>query len=336
MSDPIVTIDHLHKVYYPFPRAMRLLLRTSVTEPVVALDDVSFQVMPGEMLSVLGPNGAGKSTLFRVLTGLTTPTQGSATIMGYDATRQSFEVRRVVGFMPAENRTLLLRHSSRENLAFHGRLQGIGEPELSERIDETLDLVGLFDARDRVGFALSSGMLARLLLARAILHRPAVLILDEPTGAVDPLGAFELLGLIQQIATESQMAVLISSHRLDEVEAINDKVLLLNRGRVVYAGSLGGMSSKARAPRVEIVFISPEGARSAAVLVKGLDGVIDVAVDEGTVIATTQRTVADIARALDGETQQIASIGQVSPRLRDVMAELLGRSPVKRGIEHDH
>src|SRR3970040_1759721 len=201
MSDPIVIIDHLRKVYEPYSRGMKLLLRTSVKEPVVAIDDISLEVRPGEVLAVLGPNGADKSTLFRVLTGLTTPTAGHASILGYDATRDSSAVRRLVGFMPAENRTLLLRHTSRENLAFHGRLQGISKRHLSERIDETLEKVGLFDARDRVGFALSSGMLARLMLARAILHEPSVLILDEPTGAVDPIGAYELLRLVQNIAT---------------------------------------------------------------------------------------------------------------------------------------
>ena len=248
MSEPIVAIDRLGKVYEPFSGAMRLLLRSSVKEPVVALDDVSLEVYPGEIMAILGPNGAGKSTLFRVLTGLTTPTTGRATIMGRDATRDSAKVRRLIGFMPAQNRTLLLRHSCRENLAFHGRLQGIPEAKLHDRIDETLETVGLYEARDRIGFALSSGMLARLMLARAILHEPTVLILDEPTSAVDPLGAFELISMIQHIATERNLAVLISSHRLDEVEMLNDQVVLLNRGRVVYSGRLPSVTAQARRP----------------------------------------------------------------------------------------
>ncbi|HEU4895281.1 MAG TPA: ATP-binding cassette domain-containing protein, partial [Acidimicrobiia bacterium] len=116
---------------------MRLILRTSTKEPVVALDDVSFEVQPGELLAILGPNGAGKSTLFRIITGLTTPTTGTASVLGLDTTTKSSDVRRLIGFMPAENRTLLLRHSCRENLAFHGRLQGIPEKRLKGQIDET-------------------------------------------------------------------------------------------------------------------------------------------------------------------------------------------------------
>lgn len=329
MSDPIITIDHLGKVYEPFSRRMRLILRTSTKEPVVALDDVSFEVRPGELLAILGPNGAGKSTLFRVITGLTTPSSGTATVMGLDVSTTSSDVRRLIGFMPAENRTLLLRHSCRENLAFHGRLQGIAEKKLKDRIDETLEVVGLFEARDRVGFALSSGMLARLMLARAILHRPAVLILDEPTGAVDPIGAYELLHTIERIAGESNIAVLISSHRLDEVEMLNDRVLLLNKGKVVYSGGLQEMTSSARRPKVEIVL--REGTDTAA-WVRGLDGIrgIDqIEVEDQSLTLTTDLAVGALARSLNGQLDDVDSIGHRQPRLGEVIAEMLGTKPAE-------
>src|SRR3990172_8808665 len=272
MSAPVGIIDHRRKVYEPYSRGMKLLLRTSVKEPVVAIDDISLEVHPGDLLAVLGPNGAGKSTLFRVLTGLTTPTKGRASILGHDTTRESTAVRRLVGFMPAENRTLLLRHTSRENLAFHGRLQGISKRHLADRIDETLEKVGLFEARDRVGFALSSGMLARLMLARAILHEPSVLILDEPTGAVDPIGSFELLGLVQEIAKKQDLAVLISSHRLDEVE-------LLDKGHVVYSGDLDAMLVHSKRPVIEIEFDGEESAASGMSVLSKLDGIEAIDVD---------------------------------------------------------
>ena len=326
MSSPIVTIEHLRKVYEPFSRSMRLLLRTSVTEPVVALDDVSLEVYPGEVKAILGPNGAGKSTLFRVITGLTTPTSGTSTVMGLDSTRQSAAVRKLIGFMPAENRTLLLRHSCRENLAFHGRLQGIKEHELAGRIDATLEMVGLYEARDRVGFALSSGMLARLLLARAILHEPLVLILDEPTGAVDPIGSFELLGLIQGIARDSDLAVLISSHRLDEVEMLNDRVLLMNRGKVVYAGDLASMTVQARRPRIEVVFEEESAAKAGLDYVTALSGIDDVALEGTAILVSTERSLGSIIQDLDGHSEKILSIGQSQPRLRDVLGEMLGHA----------
>ncbi|MGB8361580.1 MAG: ABC transporter ATP-binding protein [Acidimicrobiia bacterium] len=323
MSEPIIAIDHLHKVYEPFSRRMRLILRTSTKEPVVALDDVSLEVQPGELRAVLGPNGAGKSTLFRIITGLTTPTAGTATVMGLDTTSRSSAVRRLIGFMPAENRTLLLRHSCRENMAFHGRLQGISERRLKDRVDDTLDLVGLDEAKDRVGFALSSGMLARLMLARAILHRPSVLILDEPTGAVDPIGSYELLHTIQRIAEESNIAVLISSHRLDEVELLNDQVLLLNRGRVVYSGSLASMTTTARRPKIEIVFEHENSVRACADALAQVPEVDHVDTNDTLVTITTELPVGTIMKRLDGHVEDIESIGRRPPRLGDVLAEML-------------
>lgn len=323
VSDPIITIDHLGKVYEPFSRRMRLILRTSTKEPVVALDDVSFEVQPGELLAILGPNGAGKSTLFRIITGLTTPTTGTASVLGLDTTTKSSDVRRLIGFMPAENRTLLLRHSCRENLAFHGRLQGISEKRLKGQIDETLEEVGLWDARDRVGFALSSGMLARLMLARAILHRPAVLILDEPTGAVDPIGSYELLRTIERIAGESNIAVLISSHRLDEVEMLNDRVLLLNKGKTVYSGDLEAMTVASRRPKIEIVFQPGVDVAGCHALLDDLDGVDQVDVEGQSLIVTTGLPVGGLVRNLDGQLDAIDSIGHIQPRLGDVISEML-------------
>ena len=323
MSDPIVIIDHLRKVYEPYSRGMKLLLRTAVKEPVVALDDISLEVYPGDLLAVLGPNGAGKSTLFRVLTGLTTPTSGEASILGHDATRESTSVRRLVGFMPAENRTLLLRHTARENLAFHGRLQGISKRHLADRIDETLEKVGLFEARDRVGFALSSGMLARLMLARAILHEPSVLILDEPTGAVDPIGSFELLGLVQEIAKKQDLAVLISSHRLDEVELLNDKVVLLDKGHVVYSGDLDAMLVHSRRPVIEIEFDGEESAASGMSVLSNVDGIEAIDVEGSLLVLTTELPMGRIMREMDGHVDRINSIGRTHPRLRDVLRQML-------------
>jgi ABC-2 type transport system ATP-binding protein len=233
-----INVEGLSKVYEPTPPWMRLLVRSASLVPVTALDDVTFSLAAGEICAVIGPNGAGKSTLFRILTGLTTPSAGTARVLGMDPVTDAHRIRRQVGFMPAEDRTLFLRHTCRENLRFHGRLQGIDESTLKQRIDDVLDLVGLGEAKDRTGFALSSGMRSRLMLARALVHEPKVLILDEPTGAVDPIGAHEFLELIIKITVERGTATLISSHRLEEIDALRDNVLLLDRGRVVMSGHL--------------------------------------------------------------------------------------------------
>lgn len=323
MSDPVVTIESLGKVYEPFSKAMRLLLRTSVKDPVVALQDVSLEVFPGDLVAILGPNGAGKSALFRVLTGLTTPSSGRVSVLGYDATSEANQVRRMVGFMPAENRTLLLRHTCRENLEFHGLLQGISRHRLRDRISETLEMVGLGHAGDRVGFALSSGMLARLMFARAILHEPSLLILDEPTAAVDPLGAMELLSLIQDITKARGLAVLISSHRLDEVEMLDDRVMLLNQGRVLYSGDLANMTSRPLDGLLEIVFDDDAGASMASEVLRAIPGIDDIDIEGSSLVLNTGLSIQDVVGGLDRYADEVVSIGRTQPRLRDVLREML-------------
>jgi ABC-2 type transport system ATP-binding protein len=168
--------------------------------------------------------------------------------------------------MPADDRSLFLRFNCEENLSFHGRLQGIPERLLKGRINEILESVGLVDARHRAGFALSSGMRARLQLARALLHKPPVLILDEPTGTVDPLAAHELLQILQVTAVDHRVAILISSHRLEEIEALHDNVVLLDRGKLVYHGDLDSLRRLWERPRIQLRFKGEQAAIQAAAL----------------------------------------------------------------------
>jgi ABC-2 type transport system ATP-binding protein len=263
-ATPLVDIQNLTKIYEPSPAWLSFLLRSAIREPVVALDDVTFSVTAGQICAVVGPNGAGKSTLFRVLTGLTTATSGCARIAGLDCTDQSTEVRRLIGFMPPDDRTLFLRYDCDENLLFHGRMQGMGEKRLRRRIDDVLELVGIAHARTRAGFALSSGMRARLQLARALLHGPRVLILDEPTGTVDPIAAHEFLEILVTTAAEEGVATLISSHRLEEIESLDDNLVMIDQGRVAYAGDLDELRKIWEQPVVELTFTGPAQALSAS------------------------------------------------------------------------
>jgi len=318
----LVQVENVSKVYEPSPPLMRLLLRTAIRSPIQALSQVSLTLDRGEILAVVGPNGAGKSTLFRILTGLTTPTTGWASIGGLDVTGSSHQVRRIVGFAPAEERTLLLRHTCLENLRFHGQMQGMGPRVLRRRMEEVLEFTGLSAARNRVGFALSTGMRARLQIARAMLHSPQVLILDEPTGAIDPVAAAELLGVIKQLAAEG-IAILISSHRLEEIQALHDRVILLNKGQVIYTGNLDTLRDRWQKPRLSLEFHTDD---DAVVVTQRLGSADDVRIarHEGAelTLATDLDTGGILAR-LGEDTTRLKAIRPVTMPLMDLLTEVL-------------
>ena len=328
MSVLAVTAYDLVKVYEPTPGWMRVFVRSPSQIAVTALDHVTFSVEPGQLCAVIGPNGAGKSTLFRILTGLTTPSGGQVSVLGMNPVVDARRIRRHVGFMPSEERTLFLRHTSRENLRFHGRLQGIEEVRLRSRIDEVLEVVGLWDARDRAGFALSSGMRARLMLARAILHEPKVLVLDEPTGSIDPIGAHEFLELIIKITVERETATLVSSHRLEEIEALRDNVLLLDRGRVVFWGNLDHVKAVAEHKIYEVVCIDPDAARHVAERVGALLQSSNDILREGSMVVFPARQGSTIdLRWLVDLGSQVESVSLRKLSLRETISALLTEGP---------
>ena len=308
IGDILVSVEDVSKVYIPSPTWLRVLIRSSTKEAVTALDRVDLKVAAGEICAVVGPNGAGKSTLFRILTGLTTPSRGRALVCGLDATRQSSRVRRLVGFMPADDRSLYLRNTCVENLKFHGRLQGMDSGDIDGRIDEVLEMVDLSYARDRVGFALSSGMRARLQLGRALLHRPRVLILDEPTSSVDPVAAYGLVQLIKRVAEEDKVAVLISSHRLEEVEELHDNVAMLNKGRIIYWGDLEVMRSKWEESTVEIEFVTEAMATEASIRLAAMDGVELIELDGTQMTVATVAPTGALLATLDGQVDGIVAL----------------------------
>lgn len=323
MSGPLVSIEGITKIYDPPPPWMRFLVRSSIPEPVVALRDVSFEVAAGQICTVIGPNGAGKSTLFRILTGLTTPTSGTARVAGLDPVKEAHKIRRLVGFMPADDRTLYLRHTCRENLVFHGRLQGITETELRKGVDEVLELVGLSEVRDRAGFALSSGMRARLQLARAILHEPRVLILDEPTGTIDPIGAFDLLRLIQRIGSEHNLATLMSSHRVEEIETLQDNLVLLDLGSVVYWGDLDAVRRRWDRPRFRVSFTDAGACGEAVRILARVQGTDVVRDSNVSIIVSAQHRVGSVLEELTAQLPNIESITERPMPLSELMRVVL-------------
>jgi len=210
-----------------------------------ALDTVSLEIHPGEIVGLLGPNGAGKSTLMKILTCFIPPTSGVASVCGFDVMEQSIEVRRKVGYLP-ENNPLYPDLYVREFLEFMAGIRGsqVGSRQSainSQRIPEIIELTGLESEQHKKIGALSKGYRQRVGLAQALLHDPEVLILDEPTSGLDPNQLLEIRTLIKKIGT--QKTVMLSTHIMQEVEAICDRAIIIHKGKIVADDSTQNLHS---------------------------------------------------------------------------------------------
>jgi ABC-2 type transport system ATP-binding protein len=221
---PAIRIRDLEKVF-PVPLRRR---------QVVALRGLSLDIPAGHVYGLLGPNGSGKSTTLKILLGLVTPTSGSTEIFGVSSDRVAS--RAEVGFLP-ENPYFYKFLTGAETISFYGKLCGLGGRPLRERVRELLETVGLTDAGDRRISGYSKGMLQRIGLAQALVHDPRLLILDEPTAGVDPAGSRQIRDLILQLKDRGK-TILLTSHLLEQVQEVCDRVGILARGRLVREGSL--------------------------------------------------------------------------------------------------
>lgn len=220
-------------------RAVALTKRYGAT---LAVDHVDLEVHAGEIVGILGPNGSGKTTTILMLLGLTEPTDGHAEVAGFDPLRQPLEVKRRVGYLP-DQIGFYDGLSARDNLAYTGRLAGLSRRDIDERFAAALDRVGLTDVgRARVA-TFSHGMRQRLGLAEILMKRPSVAILDEPTTALDPHSTQEFLAMIRALQADGT-AVLLSSHHLDQVQSVCDRVALFNQGRIALAGTVTELAGR--------------------------------------------------------------------------------------------
>jgi gliding motility-associated transport system ATP-binding protein len=234
----------------------------------LAVDDVTFSVREGEIVGFLGPNGAGKTTTMRVLTGFLPPSSGSARVSGFDVVTQSNAARGSIGYLP-ESAAAYTEMRVSEYLAFRARLEGVPRGDVKARVAEALDQCLLGEVAGRRIENLSKGFRQRTALAGALVHRPRVLILDEPTIGLDPVQIIKIRETIRQLGKDR--SVLLSTHILPEVEAVCDRVLIIDRGRIVAEGTPSELRSKlAGTPVVRAVI---RGAVEAREALAGLAGV---------------------------------------------------------------
>lgn len=253
---PAVSIQHLTRVFR---------LPTLRRQTVTAVDDVSFEIQPGQIYGLIGPNGSGKSTTMKVLLGLLRATQGTCAIFGRDSAR--VDSREEVGFLP-ENPYFYRHLSGRETLAFYGKLCGIRGRQLKDRIGELLALVELEHAADRRLSGYSKGMLQRIGLAQAIIHRPRLLVLDEPTAGVDPGGSRKIRDLILALRAQG-ITVILSSHLLEQVQEVCDRIGIIYNGKLVREGLLSDLMSIEDQTEILLRNATPEVLAAVRALIAG-------------------------------------------------------------------
>ncbi len=265
------------------PAAIRTRGLTKAYGSLVAVDHLNLEVHAGEIYGLLGQNGAGKTTTILMLLGLAEPTRGEVRVVGLDPAREPLAVKRRVGYLP-DAVGFYGTLSGRENLRYTARLNGIPTAESERRMAEVLELVGLTDRADDRTETYSRGMLQRLGIADALLKHPDVLILDEPTTAIDPLGVVEILELLRSLAHARGIAILLSSHLLNQVQSTCDRIGIFAAGRLIGNGTVEELAGQFGFPLddLELALDVPrEEAAAVSEALRSVPGVLEVTVEHG-------------------------------------------------------
>ena len=306
-----IVVDGLEKTY---PKGVR------------ALDGVTFSVREGEVFGLLGPNGAGKSTTVRVLVTLTRPDGGRAEVAGRDVLRDPVAVRRAIGYV-AQQSGLDRDGTGRENIALQGRMHGLGGKALRHRVQELLDLLGLAEAADRIVRTYSGGMKRRLDIALGLVHRPAVLFLDEPTTGLDPEARVLMWEELERLASEEALTILLTTHYLEEADRLADRLAIVSRGQVVVDGTPEALKRGLRGDAVTVELDDGRAADAEAV-VRSLAVVHETNLDGRVLRSRVEnggRAVPGILSALEARGIPVASVTVSRPSLDDVYLHYTGR-----------
>jgi len=265
-----------------------------------AVDNLSLQVRKGEVFGFVGPNGAGKTTTMKMLIGLLEPSEGSGKVAGFDIVREVINIRKRTGVLP-EPAGFYDNLTARQNLRFYAKLYDIEPDAREKRIVSLLETVGLTRAIDQKTGGFSTGMRKRFGLAQALINEPSVLFLDEPTSGIDPLGAQMMRDLIKDLNRSKGVTVFLSSHSMEEVEEICDRIAIIAKGKLLAVGSVEDLRDIVRAKEgvhylLEVQDISISEATET---IKNIEGVQDLEVQAGTLyVHTKMKLRTEIAKAV--------------------------------------
>jgi ABC-2 type transport system ATP-binding protein len=299
---------------------------------VTALDGLTFSVEGGAIFALLGPNGAGKSTAIKILTTLSQPNSGAASVAGFDVLREPQKVRQSIGCV-AQRSGVDMESTGRENLTLQGQLYGLRGGPLKLRVSELLDRFRLTKPADLVARTYSGGMQRKLDIAMGLIHQPRVLFLDEPTTGLDPEARAELWNEIERLSSEG-LTILLTTHYMDEADRLAERMAIVDRGRVVVEGTPDQLKAELRGDSVQIDFaalesgLPPDEGRIRRVL-EGLNGLREIAVDGVCLHARADQgatAVPPMITALESVGAKVASVKVARPSLDDVYLRYTGRT----------
>ena len=319
MGSPVIEVENLVKVYAGGTRAV---------------DGISFRVEPGELVGFLGPNGAGKTTTIRILATLLVATSGTARVAGFDVAKHAADVRRRLG-LAMQTPTLDSFATGRENIELIGRMHRVPRAELKRRTDELLELMGLTPVARKLAGTYSGGMRRRLDLACALVHRPQVLILDEPTEGLDPQSRMALWEELERISRDGT-TMLLTTHYMEEADRLCNRVAIIDSGRIVVDGTPAGLKAgigadtvtlqlEARGP--EDLARQQEAVRTSLSGFESLESVAPEPFGVRLAVRDAGRAIPELMRRLDRNGQAVRVIGLTvgQPSLDDVFVKYTGR-----------
>jgi ABC-2 type transport system ATP-binding protein len=316
MTDPAILAEGLVKIY------------KSRKNEVRALDGLDLQVAEGTVLGLLGPNGAGKTTAVRIFSSLLRPDAGRATVAGFDVVRQPDELRMVIG-LSGQFAAVDENLTGRENLWMFGRLYQLNRAEAVGRADELLDQFELMDAADRVVKTYSGGMKRRLDLASALIGRPRLLFLDEPTTGLDPRSRLGMWDVIRGLVREG-VTLLLTTQYLEEADELADTIAVVDHGRIIATGTADELKGQVGGERIEVVVHAREAIPRGTEVLAGIgEGSVDVDDHTRKLTVPTSRGAAaltQVVRELDEAGIRIDDIGLRRPTLDEVFLSLTGHA----------
>ena len=309
---PAIVVEHLTKKFGEF----------------VADDDLNFTVDQGEIFGILGPNGAGKSTLIRMLDTLISPTSGTALVMGHDVAKETAAVRQEIGVISQAN-TVDQDLSAWESLDIYGKFYSLPRRVRRQRAAELLEAVGLTEWKDRPAGTYSGGMRRRLEIARGLIHRPHVFILDEPTTGLDPQSRRVIWELLEGLRSQGDLTILLCTHYMDEADRLCDRLAIIDHGKIVALGSPRELKSSVPGQDILTVQFFQEVSDDLLAALKGLPNVKDAGREEThparLILGGAVVPLEAIAEASRAHGNKVKNMSLLEPTLEDVFLHYTGR-----------